>query len=597
MSSLPNEAHESPSLAPEGASEDVVRTPEQDAAIRAAGIWVHQLARTIKTCRLYDAENPAVVRFRNELVASAVRTLEQHGPLRLKFTAEDVLCEDVSLYPARSRDDNLALPFYRDGIRFLTLTPGILPREVDALVDAILRVTGQANADDDLVTVLWESALSHVDVEYVPAQGDIGGGGAQTPGPDEETALLPWPAAPAESGETADATVTEASEEEAREFASGSARSDDWEADDQTVEIEAGFIELDSLAPSEVQRFQRELAEERRVPILTATIAIAEACLAAEATPEDRREFGRFLPRLLRQAVAQGEWLEARESLRLLAGTSAEDWSPEGFAQELLQPISVSSLVGRLDAQNEDAGNEFIAFALHLGDSAVDLMNLVLAETQVRRLRRMLAEAIAGLCRDNPERLAPWLADPRWYVVRNTVHILGWIGGSPIAGLLQSAARHPDSRVKQEVVAALGTVEPRLARPLLLRLLENADTKRFCAVLHQLSGARDAAVARLLFAYLTDTQFDARALEERQAIFSALASTAGDELLPDIEAELHKANWFARNAEAHRHAIARVVARIGTAEARFVLERGAQSRRPPVRKACLDALQGMGDEH
>ena len=40
------------------------------------------------------------------------------------------------MYPAKSRDDNLALPFYRDGIHALTFHPGVGRRETDAVVDA-----------------------------------------------------------------------------------------------------------------------------------------------------------------------------------------------------------------------------------------------------------------------------------------------------------------------------------------------------------------------------------------------------------------------------------------------------------------------------
>ena len=51
-------------------------------------------------------------------------------------------------------------------------------------------------------------------------------------------------------------------------------------------------------------------------------------------------------------------------------------------------------------------------------------------------------------------------------------------------------------------------------------------------------------------------------------------------------------NWFARGQEAHRQAVALVLARIGTPAARNVLQRGALSKRPPVRKACEDAIAG-----
>jgi len=218
----------------------------------------------------------------------------------------------------------------------------------------------------------------------------------------------------------------------------------------------------------------------------------------------------------------------------------------------------------------------------------------VLAESQDRRNRRLFAEAIAELCRTNPERLAPWLSDPRWFVVRNVVHILGWIAGDQIVGLLSSVTRHPDARVRHEVAAALGQAELKLARPLLVRMLDGADTRMFCAVLHQLSAARDPSMARLLVGYMQSEAFDERPIEEKRAIYSALSAVGQDEVVPDLEEELHRGNWFARDHEAHRQAVARVIARIGTPLARLVLERGLQSKRAPVRKACEDALGGLG---
>jgi len=558
-------------------------TPEQEAHARAVGVWVHQLARTLKTCRLYDANNPTVIRFRAELGQALGRLLAEIGSVRIRFTSEDVTCEDVSLYPAKSRDDNLALPFYRDGIRGLTLNPGSEGAEIDRLVDAVLQVTGQTEGENDLVTMLWEAHLDRIEIDYVPAEGDHGAGETA----DTSGAVVPWPTQAAEQ----EAARQEPATVETVGTSGREDRSDDWTAGDLTVEIEAGFEELEALAPSEARRFQNEFTAEHEVPILTSCIAISQAYLAAGATAVDRTELAAFLPRLLRQAVSQGSWLEARATLAMLATCPGGDWSPERFAQELLQPISVTQIVERVD-QDEATAPELIAFTRELGEPAVDLLNLVLAESQSRRNRRMLAEAIADVCRDNPERLAPWIVDPRWFVVRNVVHILGWIGGPAIVGMLQAAARHPDPRVRQEVVAALGQVDPRLARPLLIRMLDGADTRLMTAVLHQLSATRDLGVARLLIQKIQAEDFEERSGDEKRAIYSALAGTADDAVLPDLDFELHKGNWFSKNQETHRQAIARCIARIGTPAARAILARGLTSRRPPVRKACEDALGG-----
>ena len=189
------------------------------------------------------------------------------------------------------------------------------------------------------------------------------------------------------------------------------------------------------------------------------------------------------------------------------------------------------------------------------------------------------------------DQLAPWLNDPRWYVVRNVVHILGWVGGAAVVPLLQLAVRYGDPRVTTEVVTALQGIELRLARPVLIRALEGADSKLFCLILQQLSAARDPAVARYVLGFIVQDRFLQRPVEERRAVYAAIASTGGDEIAAELDAALNGGNWFDREQEVHRHAIARCLARIGTPKALAALEAGAQSRRAPVRQACDAALQ------
>ncbi len=577
-----------PTVRPAAAAPAEPRTPEQDAAIKAAGAWISQLARTLKTCRLYEARNPTVMRFRNELGIALKRLLDGHGPIRYRFTGDDVLCEDVSLYPARSREDNLALAFYRDGVRAITFMPGIDMLEAEHLLDCLLQVTGQNLGDDDLITLLWEAQLPHLEVDYVPAEGDAGLGTVE----DDGAPLLPWPTA---------AATDESQPEEPIDPAAGAeitvsghqSRSDDWNAGDQTVEIEAGYEELQALAPSEVARFQSDYRAEHEVPTVTATLALAQAYISSGIGAEDRSELARFLPRVLRDSVARGLWVEAREALVMLRECASTEWSPETFVQEMLQPISISTTVELLDQQ--DSMVDYLDFARELSEPAVDWLNLVLAELQNKHHRLALAEEIAHLCRDNPERLAPWISDPRWFVVRNIVHILGWIGGPGVVGLLQSAARHPEPRVRLEVVNALGRVDLKLGRPILIRLLNGADARTLSGALHQLSGERDPTTARLVLRMLQDSTFEQRPAEEKRAILLALSGLGGDEVVPDLEAELHRGNWFSPSHDEDRQSIARVLARIGTPLAKAVLERGVQSKRAPVRIACEQALTGMGN--
>jgi hypothetical protein len=550
--------------------------------LKAAAAWVTQFARTLKTCRLYDAANPAVLRFRDELRQATLALVAEHGAVTLRFSGDDVTCGDRSLYPARSRDDNLAYPFHRDGVRALTLNPGVETEEVDMIVDSVLAATGTNLDDGDLVTLLWEADLRHVDVDFIPAEGDVGSSGKSAQ-PETDGALMPWP-------EATDEPEAAPAAEPAPAPAGPVGRSEDWSLGDLTVEVEASYVELDSLAATETERFRREFAEEHQVPAEAAALAIATACLRAGARPEDEAELATFMPRVLRGALATGAWAEAGEALRTLRTLPSSQWSEETFVQELLQPVSVVRMVERLDHQEADGLGAFLALAREVGEAGVDWMTLALGESQRRATRQVLAEALAETCRENPERLAPWLSDQRWYVVRNIVYILGWIGGTTILGMLQVALRHPDARVRSQVVAALSQIELRHARPLLIRALDGADTRLFCQVLSQLSGARDPATARFVMAFLQQERFAQRPGEERRAIYAALASVGGDEVVADLEAELLRSNWFDKALEIHRHNVARCLARIGTAAARAALARGEQSRRAPVRHAATAAL-------
>jgi hypothetical protein len=579
------------------------QAPEEAAETRAAAAWVTQLARTLKTCRLYDAANPTVIRFREEL-ATALRTqIAEHGPLVLRFTGSEVFAGERSIYEARSREDNLAAPFFRDGIRTLTFSEGIEPAEVDTFVDQVLRVTARGGGEDDLVTLLWDAQLVHIDMRYVAAQADgdedehaDGGGGTATAAP------APWPKEPVVSPGTPVATTSGAPEVDtatsneapAGTLADHDVRSDDWTAGHAVGDLERAWSELETSAPGEVLRFNREQAAEREVPNIIAATRLMASCLDSGVVSPDRDALASYLPRLLREAIGNGLWDEARAILALLSRCESEAWSLEGFVAELMAPgNSMSSgASNRLEQQPMSGVQQFLALARDLGPNAVDWLMHVVADSEQQRVRRPLARVVAELCRDNPERLAPWLGDERWYVVRNGVHVLGMIGGPAIVGMLRALAHHPEPRVRQEVVTALATAGLPAARDLLVEMLKGADTRVFCAALHQLAGVRNREIAQLMLGYMAAPEFAERVVEERRAIYMTLGSTGDDEAIPALEAELLRTKWFSQNQDPHRSAVARCIAKIGTQLAREVLERAAQSRNGAVRKAAQEASRG-----
>ena len=87
--------------------------------------------------------------------------------------------------------------------------------------------------------------------------------------------------------------------------------------------------------------------------------------------------------------------------------------------------------------------------------------------------------------------LASAINDPRWYVVRNAVFVLGQVGGAEVVDLLQIAGRHPEPRVRRQVVQALGNVPEGQRLPLLLSQLETRDAQLLSATMNMLSRDRN----------------------------------------------------------------------------------------------------------
>lgn len=565
--------------------QDAAHSAQDPAVTREVTAWISLLVRTVKTCRLYDAANPTVAKFRQELVEATERLLDRCGALRLAMQSSAMVWEDQPVFESTSRDDNLAGVFHRDGVRSLTFLPGITGGEVNSFLDVVLNVTAPSPGDDDLVTLLWEANLPHVEVAAVPLEGDIDGGGEE--GLAEDAPGMPWPGSAA-----GDATAS----------APGSAagptpddtRSDDWHSVDGAADPETVFEELDATSAAHLEAFGNAAREAHARPLVTSVAEILADALSSGATAEDRAALAPFVPRLMREAIGQGVWSTAEEALRLL-----RECAPDHPLGDFFEGIRTESspvthhAVAALDRQGEDELEAFAGFVAAIGPPAANWVMAILAESQQRRVRQRLVEVLAQLAADSPSTLLPWLSDSRWYVVRNVVHVFSRIGGDATGGFVKAVLEHPDPRVRREVIEVLGQTEPALARPMLAAMLDVSEPRLYASIMQKLAQDGAPEVTALLLAAFEHERFSRRSDEEQRAILKALA-TRGDVVLPALEAELHRGGLFSRGDEPIRQSIARCVARIGTPAARELLDRGARSGKPGIRKACALALQAGG---
>jgi len=192
-------------------------------------------------------------------------------------------------------------------------------------------------------------------------------------------------------------------------------------------------------------------------------------------------------------------------------------------------------------------------------DEAVLLLLELVAEEGRLHVRREIVEQLQTLARGRIHLLTAHLVDPRWYIARNVVTVLGSTGEPEVVPYLRVALAHADARVRKEALHALAQIRTPDAISLMIQALVHSDPETQQAAAHWLG--------------MTDSP------EAADALIALLHASP-----------LHEA------VELKRTAI-RSLGRLGTAEAKAELQRiqsiGGLFRRRPVDELKSEAAKAL----
>lgn len=137
--------------------------PAASPAVQAAGSAVQALARAARSFVLYDASNEVIRQLLQTWRDKALGAVEQLGELPLDFRAFDVSCRGEVVYHDADREKSLAFKLFRDGVRRITLLPGVEWEELLQLLQIVaLRYTAVRQQEEDSVTLLRKAGLPGV---------------------------------------------------------------------------------------------------------------------------------------------------------------------------------------------------------------------------------------------------------------------------------------------------------------------------------------------------------------------------------------------------------------------------------------------------
>jgi hypothetical protein len=572
---------------------DLIRDQVLALDVKRVADWIAALIRTIKASRTYPANNPTLHKFQVELESRTWSCLKEVGDITLVVQQFDLLYENYSVYHNADRNDSLAFRFYGDGVREITFREGLEPHELRGFLDVLKRAVETVQVQDDVVTLLWERDFRHIEYLFIPLE-DL----------TEESGHVPYEADADQEGHEGGIPWPTRGVEEEEPPPSGSGdpvpeRSDDWVPKvemsptwDESIGVQFALNEDENAS------LEQEIREEEQRGLTDEVLEIVATILAAEDTPagflDSASAFQRFIELAIEEgAVARANELTAR--LRGIAAKKAETQAEfQGIAEQVIREIGRPSFLGQmaptLNSHSDIDPAALTNFLVQLGSAAAPAICDLLGQVNQVRYRRALCESLAISCREDVEVLIERLSDPRWYVIRNIVYILGRIAHQGVERALDRALHHEDVRVRKEAVRALGNIESPTSRAYLISAFKDPDAGVRVQAAMTLAAKRDDRAAQSILGVIQGPEFMRRDSNEREAFFEALGRCGSDTLVPKLESILTRGGLFSAGNEEERLHAALAMAWLGTPAALAVLNREIQSKREPVRRAVETAL-------
>lgn len=370
------------------------------------------------------------------------------------------------------------------------------------------------------------------------------------------------------------------------------AESSDEPADDETV-ADVAADEGDAEGPSGTDMTWEDVPPESTDEHAPAVDPDPDALSAALDTflssPPLEREGQavaiREMASALREANALDPLADAVERLVLEAG---DDEASLALADLMVTAGVASRFAARLGGErDEEARAKLITICKAIGLEMALAISDALSDTTDRFARRTFMEAMISMGSTGMVVIEQMIEDPRWYVIRNGVAILGEVGGDRAVELITSTLANTDGRVRKEALLALAKVGGEDAGLLVYGMLDDPDPEARLAAAMAAGALRVERALKPLLAILEEEEDPNVTI----GILYALGQLGDPGAVTSIEK--HAINsFFSRSPTDVRIAAYRALHHIGTPHAKRLLNQAVDDKDPEV-KASARELLGM----
>lgn len=543
-------------------------TPSATRDVEVADLC-NALNRACGAMRLYSSDHPIATKSIDLLHRTAHALLAECQEIVLDVQESSINIEGIPVFSGDQLRDKLAFLMFRDGVRALRLRSGLQRDETVALIQVLAHADALDRAEQDLVTVLWEQDFAHIDYHVLD---------------------------PLLEGEETESTTVDDLKHKIGDILEQS----------ETLDLVEGL-------PAELEPDVSEQDGRLVIGSLTLTHELEQLEQARQIEPDVFDEFlvvlcevlvdpssstqGSAVPRAISDVLASyfdrgefGTLTSAINRLREL-GDLVPNKAPEieTIIQSLASLERLRKAVVALDGAFVDRRADLEAVLLQLGESAqAPLVELLVEADGINARRALLNTLTTGSV--PTQQIVAHLGDPRWYVARNMVCLLGALRDDTAIPALERTIGHPDERVRREAVRTLGNLTAvRAAQLVELALSDPASSVRVLAA-RAIVRQQGSTAAAVLLRHVAAKDFAARPESEVRAFFEALGDVADDSAVSSLDV-LWKSRLLLRGRPMHvRVGALGALGRIATPRARQSLERASRASDSELRSQAKKSL-------
>ena len=535
------------------------------------------LVKGLRATQLYLPNNPVYQRAVENIRASFRQIWQATDDLHLDVEETSFKWENAVVYSQEQRAESIAWTLYKDGIRSVTIRPGVEDAEIVRFLAVLHKAKNlAADAPDDLLTLLWSEDFQFISYTF--------------------RELAAENAVPIEAGETIPSAppseIRHAVEQEAPPRPEG------------IVSIEEFDTTLYFLEEREIEYLRKEADREYAQDLRRNVLAMLFDLLELQTYGTVRAELIGIVENFIPYLLGAGDFRSVAYILREVRVVleRARELIPEhrqtmaGLPGRLSQADALAQLLQSLDEATVHPTEEELSetFRELRAEALPTLMSWIPRLTN-ERVRDLVNTAASRLAQDHASEVLMALASPDSGAQLEMVRLAGRLklAGAPdgMGPLLDSE----DRTLKLAVVEAL----THIASPSALRLLEKAvddgDRDVRIAAVKFLASRGHRNVFNRVEAAVTGARLKHTDLTEKMAFYEAYGTLAGPKGIPVLEKTLIAKGLLAKKEDPETRACAAMaLGKIRTPEARAVLEKASQDKEALVRNAVSRALREVG---